>query len=388
MRVTALVFAVTMWYLVSGDSAGLVTRDMYVPIQYQGLPDGYSLSATIQNVEVKVEGGAPDMKRLDAAEIQAAVGMSDLKPGKYRLPVQVVPPNNVRLIGYSPNVVELEIYRTIERSFRPTLVTQGDMPANMAMSSVDIRPAEVSVKGQEASVLALRRAEARAQVSDLMSGERELPVTLMDDNGDVFNLKAEPTTVKVRAIFTETMKEARIPVKAGVTGVPARGFVVGDVVISPDFVTLKGTREALLGVTEININPIDVTGHTENMNVDIPLESPSDSIAIIGADHVNMRIELRASMESRTFLSVPVRLTGVSDPTKWTVSPPSASVSIERVSSGEPLDNETPPLELYVDATNVVTSQITLPILVRDARGGVNVIRIEPPQVTITSVGK
>jgi hypothetical protein len=217
----------------------------------------------------------------------------------------------------------------------------------------------------------------------MSGGERELPVVLMNENGDARDIAPEPSTVFVRAYFTRTMQEAHIPIKVRITGTPGAGVEVGNVVLSPDVVTLRGTREALLGVSEINIDPIDVSGNTENINVDIPLDPPSDAIAIVGADHVNLRVEFRAAVETRTFLSVPVLLEGVGRDS-WVVSPPVASVTVEKLASGAALDPDKPPLELYLDATNVIVPQITLPILARNLQGGVSVIRIEPPQAAIT----
>jgi hypothetical protein len=61
-------------------------------------------------------------------------------------------------------------------------------------------------------------------------------------------------------------------------------------------------------------------------------------------------------------------------------------VTVERPAGGE-TDPAKPPFELYVDATDVVSSQIALPVLVRGHAGGANVIRIEPPQVTLSAAG-
>jgi YbbR domain-containing protein len=385
MRVASLAFAATLWYFVTWDSTGLETRELRVPLRYQGIQEGYSLSDTVQNVEVRLEGRVFDLALLSANDITASVGMSDMRPGKYRLPIQFDTPSYVKIMSYNPDVVEFELYRVIERSFRPTLALLDEIPENMAMSSVDIRPPEVTVKGPEASVLGLRRAEVRSTVREMSGGERELSVVLMDEIGDVRGIGTEPPTVVARAHFTKTMQEARIPIRVQITGTPGAGVEVGNVVLSPDVVTLRGTREALLGVSEITINPIDIAGHTENINVDIPLESPSDAIAIIGAGNVNLKVEFRAAVETRTFLSVPIGLAGVRDGDSWSVSPHVASVTVEKPASGAALDPDNPPLELYLDATNVIASQMSLPILVRNVQNGVSVIRIEPPQATITA---
>ena len=385
MRGASLAFAIILWYFVAWDSTGLTVRDFRVPLRFQDVSEGYSISSEIQTVEVRIEGSGFDLARLDPGEITTTIGISDLRPGKYRLPLQITPPSHVRLVNHNPKFVELELFRMIERAFNPVLVPQ-DIPENLMLSSADIIPPEVSVKGPEALVMALRRAEARSTVSELSAGELELPIILVGENGDVSDLEIEPPTVTVNAQFSTMIQEAHIPVSTRVTGTPGPGFEVARIVLSPDFVTLRGTREALFGVTEITIDPIDITGHTENMTIDMPLESPSEAITIIDAGHVSMRVEFRAFVESRTFLGVPINITGVPNPRSWTISPGTASVTVEYSTSGSAFDPDVPPLELYIDATNIVTSQITLPIITRNVMGGVNVIRIEPLQVTITEM--
>ena len=381
----SLAFAIILWYFVAWDSSDLMARDFIVPLRFQDISEGYALSSEIQNVEVRIEGSGIDLARLDPRDITASIGISDLRPGKYRLPIQVTPPGHIRLVNYDPKLVELELFRMIERTFNPVLVP-NDMPDNLMLSNVDITPPEVSVRGPESLVMALRRAEARGTVRELSGGPRELPVILVGEGGDMRNLVTEPPTVTVNAQFTTMMQEARIPIRTRVTGTPAFGFEVANVVLSPDAVTLRGTGEALFGVTEINTNPIDVTGHTESITIDMPIEFPSETIMITGADHVVIKVELRRSVESRTFFNVPINITGVRDPRNWTISPSTAGVTVEHLVIDFVFDPDDPPLELYIDATNVVTSQLTIPILAINEMSGVSVIRIEPPQATITEI--
>ncbi|MDR1651804.1 MAG: hypothetical protein LBR87_08455, partial [Synergistaceae bacterium] len=322
---------------------------------------------------------------MNVSEITASVGMTDLRSGKYRLPIQIQTPGGVRVVSCSPNMVDFELFRMIERRLRPSLVLQDGLPDNMTLSSVDITPAEVTVKGPEASVMAVRRAEVRSTVLGVTNGARDIPVVLVNESGDVPGLSVDPGLVKVSAQFTRTIKEIKVPVTVRITGVPGGGLEVGSVTVSPDTAVLRGTEDALLGITEIAINPVDVSGHTENMNVDIPLDPPSDSVSISGTDHVNLNVELRSAIQTRTYLGVPVSLEGVDDAKGWIVTPSLAGVTVERPGPPESaFDPDRPPLELYIDATNVVTSHIVLPILTRNVQDGVQVVRVEPPQVTVT----
>jgi hypothetical protein len=123
------------------------------------------------------------------------------------------------------------------------------------------------------------------------------------------------------------------------------------------------------------------------MNIDILLEPPSAAVTILGSTHVSVQVEFRDAVETRTYMGVRVALEGVADTDMWSVSPHLASVTVERAAD-IPFVPEEPPLKLYIDATNVVASQITLPVMTRNVAAGVSVIRIEPSQVTITASKK
>jgi YbbR domain-containing protein len=386
-RGASLAFAVILWFYVTWEGTELTSRKFMVPLNYQGIPDGYSISHRIDNIEVRLEGRLEEFALMNRRDVVASVGMSDLRPGKYSLPIQVVSPSGVRVISYSPNTVDFELFRMISRSLRPSLALQGDMPENLVLSSVDITPSEVTAKGPEAAVMEVRRAEVRSGAADMIGGaERELPVFLLKEDGEAASIEADPPFVRVKAYFIHTTQETRVPVNVRVTGIPGGGLEIGKIVISPDTVLLRGTGSALLGISELTLNPIDVTGNTENMDMDIPLEPPSGSVTIVGTDSVRLSVEFRNAVETRTFLGVPVELRGVTDSARWSLLPQMANVTVERPSvPGVTFDPNDPPLELYIDATNVVTSQMTLPILVDNTPAGVNVIRIEPQQVTITA---
>ena len=384
-----MVFAFMLWYFVTWDSTGIEKRKYLVPLDYGDVPEGYSISQTLRNVEVELEGRPEAFPFLSIGNIRASVEMSSWKPGKYSLPIQLMPPGGFRVAGYSPNIVDFEVFRMIERTFRPVLVLSDGVPDSLTLASVDVVPAEVTVKGPEAAVMALRRAETRGAAREMTEGTREMAVILTDENGDASGLEIEPAVVSVTAHFSRSLQEARVPVRIEITGEPPKGLEVGGIVVSPDHVTLRGTREALLGVTDIALNPIDVSGHTESVNIDIPLEAPSEAVAILGSPHVSVRVEFRDAVETRTYMSVPVVLEGVADASIWSVSPHSANVTVERAASAAaPFVPEEPPLELYVDATNVVASQIILPVMTRNVSAGVSVIRIEPSQITITALRK
>jgi YbbR domain-containing protein len=389
MRAASLVFAVILWFFVTWDKNTFITKDLRVPLRYQDITDGYSISSTVKNVDISLEGTFEALALMNSDSITASVGIQDLRPGKYRLPVQISPlPANVRVASSNPQTVDFELFRMIERTMRPSLVTRDETPQNLTMGNVDISPGEISVKGPEADVMAIRRAEVRSSIKELFRGEKELPVILVANEGSVAqSVVIDPPVVKVKVSFTESTQEVNIPVSVKVTGTPREGFEVGAVTVSPDVVTIRGSREALRDIKELEINTINVAGHVESMNVDIPLELPAEGVTFAGPNHVNVRVEIRTAVETKTFTGVSINLRGTLNTNGWSISPPTANITVERsMIASEPFNVDKPPLELYVDVTNVVASQIVLPVLVRNLADGMNVIRIEPQQVAVNVI--
>jgi YbbR domain-containing protein len=388
MRAASLVFAVILWFFVTWDGTSFISKDLRVPLRFQDMADGYSVSSEVKTIDVRLEGSFESLALINGDSITASVGLQDLRQGKYRLPVQISAlPANIRVTGTNPNAVDFELFRMIERTMRPSLTLLDEIPQNMSMGGVTVTPQEISVKGPEADVLAVRRAEVKSGVRDLMDGEHELAVYLESDGRDTSGLVIDPPSVMVRAEFTQSMREAAVPIKVSITGEPREGFGVGSVTVSPDTATLRGAREWLEAISELEINAIDVTDHTESMNVDIPLESPNPNVTVVGPNYVNVRVELRTAVEIKTFAGVNISVYGASGAKKWSVLPPSASVTVERsLTASAPFDVSSPPLELYVDVTNIVAPQIVLPVLVRNAARGMSVIRIEPQQVTVSAM--
>lgn len=392
LRIVSLAFAIVLWLFVTWDGTTLSVREVNVPLKYTDLRDNYSITNTTRDIVVTIEGRAESLALLLANRnaLTASVSLQNLEPGKYSLPVQVTVPENVRLVSYTPMNVEFELFRIIERRLQPALSIKGDMPAELSLGNVVITPPEIVVKGPEADVLAIRRAEVQGTVAELRSNtNRELPVMFFGtgERGEIKGLIAEPRRVRVSAEFTEAIEDIRVPIEVSTRGMPEGTLSVSSVVVSPDMVTLRGSKGALAGISSLSLDPVDVTGQDEDMDFDRPIESPGPGVTIVGPDHANVRVEFRTAVKTKTYLHVPVKIRGRGVYPNWTITPPSASVTVERSAASDiSADEAGPPLELYVDITNVVSRQLVLPILVRDVANGVKVVRIEPEQITVEAV--
>jgi len=388
LRVIAVIFAVVLWLFVTWDGNTTSTRELRVPLKYADLPDGYSASSATRDIKVVVEGRIETLPFISGNMVTASVGMQELRPGKYRLPVQIGLPDTMRMVSYSPQVVEFELFRIIERTLNPRLAVKGELPAGYSLSEYRTVPNEIIVRGREEEVLAIRRAEVQGTFAELRSASgKDLGVVLVGEKNEIKGLVVEPSAVHVIARFAESMEDKIVPVRIETKGSPGGGLEVSSVVISPDVVTLSGSRSELQSVSEIRLDPIDVTGVSADIEMDLPLTLPGSDITVVGDRFVQVRVEFHSAVERYTFLNVPVAVRGRGIYKDWTILPSRASVTIEwPVAPGMTIDRANPPFELYVDVTNVVSQQLSLPLLVKDLPLGIKVIRLEPEQVTVRAI--
>ena len=387
LRILSLVFAVALWLFVTWDGSAMSTRQFDVPLKYTDTPDGYSISNKTRDISVVVEGRLETLALLSRNMITASVSMNGLKPGTYRLPVQINIPENLRLVSYTPQVVDFSLFRIIERRLQPNLVVKGEMPHEFSINVIGITPKEVVIRGSETEVLAVRRAEVSESFSWLrLHSGSELPVTLVGDKGEVKGVSVEPKKVRVSVSFTESMDEITVPIKVPLKGVPADGLEVASVIVSPDSAVLGGAKNVLANIHELASEAVDVSGIESDTEYEVSLRPPN-GVTLETPSFVRVRVTLASATETRTYFNVPVKIYGKGVYSGWKLSPAVANVTIERpVSSKQPSERESPPVSLYVDVANVVSDHLTLPVLVRDTAAGVKVLRIEPAQVEVRAV--
>lgn len=387
LRILSVAFAVALWIFVTWDGTALSTREIAVPLKFADLLDGYSATSATRDVKVVIEG-RQELLAFGTNTITASVGMQDLRPGKYRLPVQVSVPESTRLVSCTPRFVEFELFRIIERTLQPRLAPPGDLPDGYSLEEFETIPSEVTVRGSESEVTSIRRAEIQGTFKELRSGlAKELPVLLMGEKDVVRGLAVKPEKVQVRAVFTESFEEKTVPVRAITTGSPTAALEVSSITVSPDFVTLRGPRGELQDISEIRLNAIDVSNASEDMDYDVPLIAQGSKVTVLGSPYAHVRVEFHSAVERYTFLNVPIAVRGRGVYENWDTVPSRADVTIEwSAVPGMSINRTNPPFELYVDVTNVVSQRISLPLLVKDLPLGIKIIRLEPEQITIRAI--
>lgn len=393
LRLVSIFFAVALWFFVSWDDVSTSrTAVRTVPLRFTDVPDGYTLSCSVREVEVQLEGSVELLAMLDAGSVTAAISLKDYRSGRFNLPIHITVPEAILVASCTPRTAEVELYRLIERSMKPVVeITGSDGDEDgIDMQDITCSPDAVVLKGQEELVMAVRYAAViydGKSSGDGVDVDAELPIVLLGaDDSEISGVTVEPPTVSVKGRIRRAQEEIDVPINVPIRGTPALGLELGGVEVEPATVKLRGTKAALANIAELTLAPINVSGSAEEIVAEIPLEAPAPGITIVGVDRVRIRVDIHSPVDAMTFVGVPITVIGTTK-MKWTTIPTVANVTVERTrASTDPFDAQSPPFELCVDVTNVVKRRLVLPLTVRGLPDGMKAVRIEPQQVAATAV--
>lgn len=388
--------SVTIWALVALNGNTDASRTLGAEIKYTNLPRGYSLYAPVKKLDLRMMGKINQISGIQPADIVAEVDLANLQAGKYTLPIRVEAPSFAHVRRWTPDRVDIEIYRNVERTLTIASRTEGNPPEGMVVSAVTLDPDSAVVSGPENDVLSVQGLETVVQLDKLDDdGNMRVPViiksTAVTVSGDRHSqrIAVSPTETNAHVAFENEIVGERIPVRVSVIGQPHEGLQVESIKVIPDSVSIRGRSTAVRKMQSLVLPPVDISGLDQNIQLMIPMQ-PAEldpDVEITGTDRARVEIRLAKKLGTKTFTMVPLMVEGAESGKEWKISPHFASVTVEGPQMAiDELRMTQSVCDLYVDVSNIVSKQMTLPVLVRNLKKEFQVVRIEPEQVLATVV--
>jgi YbbR domain-containing protein len=110
--------------------------------------------------------------------------------------------------------------------------------------------------------------EAYVDLEGLLEGERDVEVVVSSKKTDVSVIKVEPAKITVKI---EGKVEKEVDIDYEITGDPAEGYEIEDVILSDDRAVIKGSSELLEDVDKVTLF-IELNGENEDINKFYPLK--------------------------------------------------------------------------------------------------------------------
>lgn len=168
------------------------------------------------------------------------------------------------------------------------------MPKDMVMTSMPPDEIEVRVTGPKLFINNISPGQINAELD--LSGAKEglnsyriLPKDIVTPMGvDVLRLR--PSSIELRL---EKLIRVELPVKVRLSGKPAKGYRVADVIVFPKTVVASGTRKEIRELSAIYTKPVDVTGLDSSASVTVPLDTAPYEFRSTGIDRAEVKIIIK-----------------------------------------------------------------------------------------------
>lgn len=150
---------------------------------------------------------------------------------------------------------------------------------------------------------------ATIDLKNVTEGQQNIPVIVTSTVGEVIDV-----TPREIAVYADTVSEKNVPVVPRVVGAMASDMTLGNCIIKPEQVTIRGATHRIARVNKV-VAPVDVRNHNDTFVTNSELVAVSDD----GYDIPNMKITPESVMVSATMVSqmitvdLPVKLITAGD---------------------------------------------------------------------------
>lgn len=376
--VISLLLAWATWTFVTQQTnPARLDRFENVSLQVEDIPPGTRIVDPPSNtVSVIFRTTERVRSTLSPRSFQATVSLEGLGPGPHRLPVAVTSTEpRVRVQEVEPDTVDIELAPVISRTMEVTveLTEQQSLSRAYQVSGPPrVTPPQVTITGAKPVVDRVSRVQATISLANVSATLQEtVPVRALDEAGqEVAGVTLEPTQVQVRVLIQRRQNAKDVGVRVVAEGIPASGYWVRDLSVTPANVTLQGDPQQLAETDSfIETLPVDIENAAGDISIQIPLDLPPDIQAVDSSGNAANTVTVQARIEPRSSslsLSRSVELIGATSGITITVTP----TEVDVILSG-PL----PTLNAIEDNEDLV--QVTLDI--SDMQPGQSISR--PPTV-------
>jgi YbbR domain-containing protein len=366
LKLLAIVIACITWFAVMYNLNPMDTKTLMVPVK---IINGEVLTAqnrvydVIGDLEVEVEAHSFDLTRISESDFNLYVDMryplgGTTSPVRYQISREIV--GNADLIEkytLKTEYLDFEVEEIITREFPVDVIVSGSVAENYTtMDKATSVPESITVTGRSSEVERIKKVVYYLDIKDASEeiNESGKPKLLdYDDNEltDLSSVTISPETVKVVQPIAQT-KSVVISCNA-VTGEPATGYGLAEVVLDVTSVKVAGYKAVLADIVSINIpaEMINVEGLTANKTFSIDLaelELP-EGVSLVGSNNiVNVTAKIEKKKQNNFRLQLPddVSLEKKNDLYDYTFTDTVAFLTVEGISND--LDN--------MDVTNIVAT--------------------------------
>ncbi|MCK5204925.1 MAG: hypothetical protein KAR15_13680 [Desulfobacterales bacterium] len=202
------------------------------------------------------------------------------------------------------------------------------LPKGLTLVGPPLKEIEVRVQGALSALeyLSLNKPRYRLDLSSVTIGVESIPI-----NPDMIQMPEGVKITRVNPAYLTVSVDRRlkkqVPVRISVSGKPAAGFFVDDLLAKPSTVMMCGPETVLGSVDEILTKPIDVSGWSESFKKESALELTPGLEVCASSGIILAEIYIAEKDITRQFANILVE--GHNTPFEFSISPPTIKIEIK-----------------------------------------------------------
>ncbi len=387
LQVLALLLATILWVQAT-TVQNPIDRFTFdgIPVTYENVAQGLIVAGSLHpskvNITVKCRRRAGE--KLSSASFEARVALDAARAGSTDYPVEITPPPGVEVLEISPAAVSvsLETAASVKLPVEARLI--GNPAEGFAVDGAAASPVQVAVYGAASATSRVSRVLAEFDISGATadaSGKGSL--VAVDSTGAVVTgVTFVPSEVGVTASVVPLPSAESVDVDVTLTGSPAAGYAVINVVSTPGRVEVRPAPGQTIDFAHVLTDPVNIAGATADVQATVKVVWPA-GVASVTPTEVQVVVEIGAA---RSFVGLPVQVKNIPAGLKGSVEP--ATVDVVFRGSRAILDQLTPAdVVVWVDASGRQAGQVAAKVEVTLpdwAKGLAEVASVTPGDVTLT----
>lgn len=284
IKVLALFMALLLWVYVTNEQNPLMSRNYHIPLAVQGEPEGVVISGLPEKVHIKVQCPRSIGSALGAGDFTAQVNLMGVTEGELELPVQVTTPPGVELLQVTPRTIKVLTDRITQKNVPVTLNLKGRVAQGLQRGEPVLEPPVVTLHGPSKLLDEINRVGVTVDVT----GAEDTLVRDVAVQTGVKGVTVSPGRVSVTVPVT-ALPARELPVRINLTGVPAQGYEVGEILVQPAQVQVTGPQRVIENLGEVQSLKVDISGVTEDVAREVVLVLP-DGATSVKPDRVHITI--------------------------------------------------------------------------------------------------
>lgn len=385
IKALSVMLALLLWFYVITEQNPEITKDITIPVRL--LNTVFLEKSNMVLVEdsnnykltMRIKGKKNVLDKLNDNTVDAYADLEGHNSkGENYLKINLNGiPEGVEIISKSTESLKvlLEPKVSVQKSVRLNIM--GNPSHGMAAMTPAVAPYDVVITGAESQVNKIKTVRVDVDIASVNSEVKKvLPVRVLDENGkDLQNVSIDPGTVEV-SIPIENTKRAAL--ETDLSGQPASGYVMRNVLIQPREILVTGKQDILEGISSIKTEKIDISGGTEDIIKQVKLILPEGIEIVNPNETVEITVKIEKIITSETvienldYVNLPdnLKLESIQGPVKALLRGAESQLAVPNA------------VMFYVDLAHAAEGSNVLNIL-WEAAQGIEVISVEPRQATV-----